>query len=195
MPRTGRSKAGCLSGPAFSGALTAIWKESRERPEQQVTLLLLDIDNLHQLNTVHGREAGDRACPRYGAQVVLLQLRSARSIEGARRAQAVKGGRAPARGARGRSPQVRSRLNLARRWGLLSGVVIRSFLVVTIALVAAASGDRGVALAGPAAVVERGGVVLRLELDRGAIAPGELLWATLTVSNTNDHDLKWTAGG
>src|SRR5207245_10100258 len=54
-------KDGCLSGPAFSAALTAIWKESRERPEQQVTLLLLDIDNLHQLNTVHGREAGDRA--------------------------------------------------------------------------------------------------------------------------------------
>ena len=26
-----------------------------------MTLLLLDIDNLHQLNTVHGREAGDRA--------------------------------------------------------------------------------------------------------------------------------------
>src|SRR3989442_5426636 len=134
-------------------------------------------------------------CRRYGAQVVLLQLRSARSIEGARRAQAVKGGRAPARGARGRSPQVRSRLNLARRWGLLSGVVIRSFLAVTIALVAAVSGDRGVALPGPAAVVERGGVILRLELDRGAIAPGELLWATLTVSNTNDHDLRWTAGG
>ena len=69
MPRAAQVKAvrlradktGCLSGPAFSGALTAIWKESRERPEQQVTLLLLDIDNLHQLNTVHGREAGDRA--------------------------------------------------------------------------------------------------------------------------------------
>src|SRR5438309_4089464 len=69
MPRAAQIKAvrlradkdGCLSGPAFSGALTAIWKESRERPEQQVTLLLLDIDNLHQLNTVHGREAGDRA--------------------------------------------------------------------------------------------------------------------------------------
>ena len=61
MPRTGQLKAGCLSGPAFSGALMAIWKESRERPEQQVTVLLLDIDNLHQLNTVHGREAGDRA--------------------------------------------------------------------------------------------------------------------------------------
>jgi diguanylate cyclase (GGDEF)-like protein len=54
-------KDGCLSGPAFAGALTAVWKESRERPEQQVTLLLLDIDNLHELNTVHGREAGDRA--------------------------------------------------------------------------------------------------------------------------------------
>jgi len=55
------NKDGCLSGPAFSGALNAVWKESRERPESQTTLLLLDIDNLHQLNTVHGREAGDRA--------------------------------------------------------------------------------------------------------------------------------------
>lgn len=54
-------KDGCLSGPAFSGALTAVWKESRERPESQITLLLVDIDDLHQLNTVHGREAGDRA--------------------------------------------------------------------------------------------------------------------------------------
>ena len=67
MPRTGQLKAirmradknGCLSGPAFSGALMAIWKESRERPEQQVTLLLLDIDNLHQLNTVHHIEEGN----------------------------------------------------------------------------------------------------------------------------------------
>jgi diguanylate cyclase len=54
-------KDGCLSGPAFSGAVNAVWKESRERPETQITLLLLDLDNLHQLNTVHGREAGDRA--------------------------------------------------------------------------------------------------------------------------------------
>ena len=53
-------KDGCLSGPAFSGALNALWKQSRERPESQLTLLLLDLDNLHQLNTVHGREAGDR---------------------------------------------------------------------------------------------------------------------------------------
>jgi len=69
MPRTEQLRAvrfradkdGCLSAPAFSGALIAIWKESRDRPEQQVTLLLLDIDNLHQLNTLHGRDAGDRA--------------------------------------------------------------------------------------------------------------------------------------
>jgi diguanylate cyclase (GGDEF)-like protein len=54
-------KDGCLAAPAFSGALAAVWKESQGRPEQQVTLLLLDIDDLHQLNTVHGREAGDRA--------------------------------------------------------------------------------------------------------------------------------------
>ncbi len=69
MPRTAQIRAvrfradkdGCLSAPAFSGALIAIWKESRDRPEQQLTVLLLDIDDLHQLNTVHGRDAGDRA--------------------------------------------------------------------------------------------------------------------------------------
>src|SRR6266550_1510037 len=59
--RSRADKERCLSAAAFSGALTTMWKESRERPEQQVTLLLLDIDNLHQLNTVHGRDAGDRA--------------------------------------------------------------------------------------------------------------------------------------
>ncbi|TMC72724.1 MAG: diguanylate cyclase [Chloroflexi bacterium] len=52
---------GCLSAPAFHGAVNAVWKESKERPESQLTVLLVDLDNLHQLNTVHGREAGDRA--------------------------------------------------------------------------------------------------------------------------------------
>ena len=60
-PRSRAEKDGCLSAAAFGGALTTIWKNSRDRPEQQMTLLLLDIDNLHQLNTVHGRDAGDRA--------------------------------------------------------------------------------------------------------------------------------------
>jgi diguanylate cyclase len=54
-------KDGCLSGPAFSGALNMVWKQWQGKPETQVTLLLLDLDNLHELNTVHGREAGDRA--------------------------------------------------------------------------------------------------------------------------------------
>ena len=69
MPRTAQvrdvrlraDKDGCLSGPAFSGALNMVWKESHGRPEAQIALLLLDLDNLHELNTVHGREAGDRA--------------------------------------------------------------------------------------------------------------------------------------
>ncbi len=54
-------KDGCLNGPAFTAALTLLWKESRARPESLLTLLLLDLDNLHELNTTHGREAGDRA--------------------------------------------------------------------------------------------------------------------------------------
>jgi len=58
--RVRADKDGCLGGPAFAGAVSAVWKESRERPENQITLLLLDLDNLHQLNTVHGRDAGDR---------------------------------------------------------------------------------------------------------------------------------------
>lgn len=54
-------KDGCLGGPAFTGALNMVWKEARGRSESQTTLLLFDLDNLHELNTVHGREAGDRA--------------------------------------------------------------------------------------------------------------------------------------
>jgi len=69
-------KDGCLSGPAFSGALNAVWKESRERAESQITLLLLDLDNLHQLNTLHGREAGDHAI---GAAVTELSRTAKRA--------------------------------------------------------------------------------------------------------------------
>ena len=64
-----------------------------------------------------------------------------------------------------------------------------------VALTATVTTDRGVTPPGPAGVTERDGVTLRLELDRDAIVPGDLLWATLTISNTNDHDVKWTAGG
>ena len=54
-------KNGCLSAPAFTGAVLAKWKESREQPDAQLTVLLTDLDGLHQLNTEHGRDAGDRA--------------------------------------------------------------------------------------------------------------------------------------
>jgi diguanylate cyclase (GGDEF)-like protein len=54
-------KNGCLSPAAFTGAVLAQWKESRERPDSQLTVLLTDLDGLHQLNTEHGRDAGDRA--------------------------------------------------------------------------------------------------------------------------------------
>ena len=74
-------------------------------------------------------------------------------------------------------------------------MVTRSVLAVLIALTATVTTDRGVTPPGPAGLAERDGVTLRLELDRDAIVPGDLLWATLTISNTNDHDVKWTAGG
>ena len=65
---------------------------------------------------------------------------------------------------------------------------------MVIAVMAMTPGDPGT-LRGPAAVAERDGVTLRLELERDAITPGDLLRATLTISNSNDHDVKWTAGG
>ena len=60
---------------------------------------------------------------------------------------------------------------------------------------AAACGDRVPAAAGSTATVERDGVRLRLDLERGEIVPGDVLWATLTIQNTTDHDVKWTTGG
>ena len=68
--RSRTEKDFCLSGPAFTAALAARWKESRERAESQLTLLLLDLDNLHGLNTTHGREAGDRAVGAATAELV-----------------------------------------------------------------------------------------------------------------------------
>jgi diguanylate cyclase len=70
-------KDGCLSAPAFAGALNMKWKESVEGPEAQLTLLLTDLDDLHRLNTDHGRAAGDRAI---GA--VLVELSRVAKREG-----------------------------------------------------------------------------------------------------------------
>jgi diguanylate cyclase (GGDEF)-like protein len=51
---------GCLGGAEFGTALNQRWKQSREKGEP-VSLLLLDLDGLHELNTVHGHDEGDRA--------------------------------------------------------------------------------------------------------------------------------------
>jgi hypothetical protein len=39
------------------------------------------------------------------------------------------------------------------------------------------------------------GVTLRLDLDRGSIKPGDVVWATVTIENTNDHSIQWIGGG
>lgn len=50
----------CLGNAEFTSSLAAKWKQSREKGDP-VSLLLLDLDGLHELNTVHGRDEGDRA--------------------------------------------------------------------------------------------------------------------------------------
>jgi len=50
----------CLSAADFTMAVTAGWKRSREKGEP-ASLLLLDLDGLHELNTTHGHAEGDRA--------------------------------------------------------------------------------------------------------------------------------------
>jgi diguanylate cyclase (GGDEF)-like protein len=51
---------GCLGAAEFGASLGQSWKRSREKGEP-VSLLLLDLDGLHELNTVHGHDEGDRA--------------------------------------------------------------------------------------------------------------------------------------
>src|SRR5439155_17136373 len=51
---------GCLGAAEFGTALAMKWKQTREKGEP-VSLLLLDLDELHQLNTVHGKDEADRA--------------------------------------------------------------------------------------------------------------------------------------
>jgi diguanylate cyclase (GGDEF)-like protein len=50
----------CLSAADFGLAVTMTWKRSREKGEP-VSVLLLDLDGLHELNTTHGHAEGDRA--------------------------------------------------------------------------------------------------------------------------------------
>ena len=51
---------GCLGPAEFGTAYVQKWKKSREKGDP-VSLLLLDLDGLHELNSAHGHEEGDRA--------------------------------------------------------------------------------------------------------------------------------------
>src|SRR5258705_4360044 len=51
---------GCLGPAEFGTAYVQRWKKAREKGDP-VSLLLLDLDGLHELNTAHGHEEGDRA--------------------------------------------------------------------------------------------------------------------------------------
>jgi hypothetical protein len=67
-------------------------------------------------------------------------------------------------------------------------------LAVVVAVIAVACGDR--VASGPSPVsVMADGVKLTLVLDRSEIAPADLLWATLTVENTNEHEVTWAGSG
>jgi len=51
---------GCLGAAEFGTTLAQRWKQSREKGDP-VSLLLIDLDGLHELNQTHGRDEGDRA--------------------------------------------------------------------------------------------------------------------------------------
>jgi diguanylate cyclase (GGDEF)-like protein len=53
--------AGCLGRAAFEAALNATLKREAQKPEPLVSLLLLDLDGLLELNASAGREVGDKA--------------------------------------------------------------------------------------------------------------------------------------
>lgn len=66
MPRKAPARAesrvrtdGCLGAAEFGGQMAQGWKRSREKGDA-VSLLLLDLDGLHELNQTFGHEEGDR---------------------------------------------------------------------------------------------------------------------------------------
>ena len=73
-------------------------------------------------------------------------------------------------------------------------VIRRAAILVASVLVAL--GCAGPVAGSPTpASVTKDGVRLTLELDHGEIMPGDLLWATLVIENTNDYDVKWRGSG
>jgi len=66
MPRKAAARAeskvradGCLGAAEFGAQMAQGWKRSRDKGDA-VSLLLLDLDGLHELNQAHGHDEGDR---------------------------------------------------------------------------------------------------------------------------------------
>src|SRR5438132_2738640 len=51
---------GCLGAAEFGTVLAQKWKQAREKGDP-VSVLLVDLDGLHELNTTYGHDQGDRA--------------------------------------------------------------------------------------------------------------------------------------
>lgn len=67
-------------------------------------------------------------------------------------------------------------------------------------MLAVACGSRGLAPGTPASVAltatgENAGVKLRLDVDRASLMPGQEVWATITIENSNNESVRWVGGG
>ena len=51
---------GCLGAAEFGTVLAQKWKQAREKGDP-VSLMLVDLDGLHEINTTYGHDEGDRA--------------------------------------------------------------------------------------------------------------------------------------
>jgi hypothetical protein len=75
---------------------------------------------------------------------------------------------------------------------------VRLIALLVLASALVSCGSRALAPQSAGAVTaigETDGVRLRLDLDRAAFRPGEVVWATVTIENTNEHPITWIGGG
>lgn len=74
--------------------------------------------------------------------------------------------------------------------------LVRPLAVLSLALVLNACGGGGaLAPGGVSADGERDGVRIHMDLDRGAIRPGETVWATIRIENASGRSVTWVGGG
>lgn len=73
-------------------------------------------------------------------------------------------------------------------------------LALLFTVLAVACGSRAFAPGTPAPIAltatgENVGVKLRLDVDRASLTPGQEVWATITIENTNNEPIRWVGGG